>query len=698
MCPPEKPRVPVSLNRIVIAAGLIAGWAPALLSGAGAQPAAPASGAAVRQLADEVRNLGWLCYAARSERGDWDLFVCRPDGSDRRNLTLTSECNEFSPQFSRDGRNLLYRRVPRSEVFDRNRYGEQGELVWANRDGSDARGFGKAGEYAWASWSPDAQQIACLSIKGVFFVELASQQVRRTLPRQGMFQQLTWSPDGQWLVGVANSFGTGWSVARMNATTGQASAVNTVDCCTPDWFPDSRQVVFSWRPPGQKANQGYGWTQLWRADGEGRSRQLVYGEDGRHVYGGHVSPDGQYVLFTGNQEEDGDPDHAGAPMVLLRLSDSPMIGGESWELRARHPNAKDGPVLSLPVGWEPCWASGEMPGAATSAPLQVPLTPALSLPTGEGDRATPLGSERTIAEPERPSDLARELHELGWLAFSARSERGDWDLFRMRPDGSERRNLTNTREFNEAGARFSPDGTRLLYYRLPKGEPVDNNTYGTFELVVANADGSTPLVLGNEFPWASWGPDGRQLACLAPKGIRIVDVATRSVVREFPRQGIVSQLVWSPDGQRFAGTANGLGPFWNIGCLNPKTGTIRAVSETERYNCTPDWMPDSRGIVYARGIIPQQPGHAELWVANADGTERWRVYAEAGHHLYGACASPDGRHLLFTRSVEDLGQVPAIEMAIIRWSQASTNLAGPVPRLDLGPGWEPHWTAQAKLP
>ena len=76
--------------------------------------------------------------------------------------------------------------------------------------------------------------------------------------------------------------------------------------------------------------------------------------------------------------------------------------------------------------------------------------------------------------------LAREVHGLGWIAFSAATAAGDWDLFVMRPDGSERRPLTDTREFNEAGVRFSPDGTRILYYRMPAREPVDNNTYGTF--------------------------------------------------------------------------------------------------------------------------------------------------------------------------------------------------------------------------
>ena len=127
-------------------------------------------------------------------------------------------------------------------------------------------------------------------------------------------------------------------------------------------------------------------------------------------------------------------------------------------------------------------------------------------------------------------------------------------------------------------------------------------------------------------------------------------------------------------------------------------GELRGVSETERYNCTPDWCPDSRQVVYARGIIPNVPGRAELWTASADGGARHRIYAEDGHHIYGACASPDGRYVTFTRSIEDLGKVTEIEMAVIRWPEAS-NLGDTraVVRLDLGPGWEPHWTAKEVL-
>jgi Tol biopolymer transport system component len=647
-----------------------------------------------RELADEVRDKGWIVFCARAEAGDWDLFLCRPDGSDLRNITRTPEFNEAAPQFSRDGHRLLYRRLPRGEAISGNRYGEQDRLVFANSDGTSAEVYGESGQYPWASWSPDGRQIACLSIKGITFVDIASRQIVRTLERQGFFQQLTWSPDGQWLSGVANSFGTGWSVARMNVQTGAVNAVSRVDCCTPDWFPDGRQMIFSNRPPGQKGNNGQGWTQLWMADAEGKTRRLVYGEDGRHVYGGHMSPDGKYVLFTGNMREDGDPENAGAPMGLLRLSDAPIIGGESGELRALHPEAHSGPVLTLPAGWEPCWTFSKIENRGMGfQPMQ----------HRQDADATFSRSNDAGQEVAR---LADEVRDKGWIVFSAATDAGDWDLFRMRPDGSDRRKLTDTRQYNEAGVKFSPDGKKMLYYRMANTDKMDNNTYGTYDLVIADSHDGNPVVYGRGFPWASWGPDGTQIACLDKKGIQIVDLAGRKVLRQIPRSGVVQQLVWSPDGKRFVGTANGLGIAWAIGCLDAETGKIHAVSETDRYNCTPDWLPDSEHIIYSRGIVPDQPGWTDLWTAKADGSERHMLYAEQGHYAYGSCVSPDGQYILFTRSELDLGRVDnsRTRMALIRWKDTPMVRGGgePLPKgspnvpsgplLDLSWGWEPTWT------
>ena len=81
--------------------------------------------------------------------------------------------------------------------------------------------------------------------------------------------------------------------------------------------------------PGQKTNGGQGWTQLWRVDADGKNPRLVYAKDERHAYGSFVSPDAKYVIFTGNIEEDGDPEHEGGPMSLMHLSDAPIIEGHS---------------------------------------------------------------------------------------------------------------------------------------------------------------------------------------------------------------------------------------------------------------------------------------------------------------------------------------------------------------------------------
>ena len=85
------------------------------------------------------------------------------------------------------------------------------------------------------------------------------------------------------------------------------------------------------------------------------------------------------------------------------------------------------------------------------------------------------------------------------------------------------------------------------------------------------------------------------------------------------------------------------------------------------------------------------------------------LYAESGRHIYGGASSPDGRYLLFSRSVEDLGKVDHAKTTIALIRFADTPMLGdddsalrkrfpdarPAARLDLGPGWEPHWTASA---
>ena len=53
-----------------------------------------------------------------------------------------------------------------------------------------------------------------------------------------------------------NAFGAAWTVVRMNPATGEANAVAQFQNCTPDWFPDSRHIIYSSRPAGQNDADG----------------------------------------------------------------------------------------------------------------------------------------------------------------------------------------------------------------------------------------------------------------------------------------------------------------------------------------------------------------------------------------------------------------------------------------------------------
>jgi Tol biopolymer transport system component len=337
---------------------------------------------------------------------------------------------------------------------------------------------------------------------------------------------------------------------------------------------------------------------------------------------------------------------------------------------------------------------------ATAAVLLIGLTLSLGTLTNHAQNSSGPTSDPKVAE------LASEVHTKGWIVYSAQTPGGDWDLFLMRPDGSGRRNITNTTTFNETAARFSPDGRRLLYYRQPSGSNVDNNSYGTHDLVIANSDATNPIVYGSDYPWASWGPEGDNIACLAKKSIRIVDLPRRKVTRELERKDVFEQLFWSPDGKWFCGTANGLGQYWSIARMNLNTGEMNRVSDPHCYNCTADWFPDSQHIIYSNGI-PCTNEWAQLWMATGDGKQRKMIYGETGRHIYGGAVSPDGKYVLFTKSQRDLGKVdnsvttlalmrlrdaPAIggDSEILRKAYPHAR-AGPV--LDLSFGWEPHWTA-----
>jgi Tol biopolymer transport system component len=318
------------------------------------------------RLKAEVSAKGWLLFSQKTEAGDYDLFICRPDGSAKRNLTHSPEWVEFGGRFSPDGRRMLYRRLEKlgdskRGLINHDLWGALGSLVIANADGSNPQPIGESGQWPWACWSPDGKQISCLYKREgkIRLFDLETKKLVKEMPRQGIFQQLYWSGDSKRLCGTANLNGQDWNIVSIDLDSGKLSQLSRDLCCTPDWFQgDANRVIYSCRVPGVGGE--YGWTMLMQASTDGQNRTLVYGERERHIYYGCTSPDDKYVVF-GVPVSDGGVD---AEMALVRLADTPMVVPDDYQgLKALYPGAKSGPMLRLgQAGFEPHWTYAEIEG------------------------------------------------------------------------------------------------------------------------------------------------------------------------------------------------------------------------------------------------------------------------------------------------------------------------------------------------
>ncbi len=246
-----------------------------------------------------------------------------------------------------------------------------------------------------------------------------------------------------------------------------------------------------------------------------------------------------------------------------------------------------------------------------------------------------------VSDPRISPDGARVVYTRGWV--DKRSDRWESSLWIMNADGTRARHL-----IAGGGARWSPDGTRILF--TARGEPDGTQLFVRW----MDEEGAVSQItrLENGPSGARWSPDGEWIAFTG----RVSDRADFAGV-ELPQRPEGAQWVREPKVVERAGYKRDRAGYVDTGWTHvfvvpAEGGTARRLTDGDWNHSGVRWSPDGSEIYFASY-------REEDW----DRPERWQeseIYAVA-------VASGDVRRLTDRRG-PDGDPVPSPDGSLVAYT------------------------------
>lgn len=278
-----------------------------------------------------------------------------------------------------------------------------------------------------------------------------------------------------------------------------------------------------------------------------------------------------------------------------------------------------------------------------------------------------------IAELSLPSRIAFESDRFG-----------QFDIFSVKPDGTDLRRLTN-HSATDAHAAWSPDGRRIAF---------TSNRDGNYDLYVMDADGGNLRRLTNDARYdgeANWSPDGSQIVFHSDRGdqfggdLYILGVDNGELIEITNNQVPEYGPEWSPDGHSIVFVEV---RERHVLCIMDRNANNRRCITPNLYSATqPSWSPDGATITFTcRTSVLMEP---EVCLVNPDGSN-FRMLAEDPAADHEAAWSPDGARIAFHSERIGRGDVFVVGADDSGLRNLSANASQ---------DWNPSWgVARAALP
>ena len=231
-----------------------------------------------------------------------------PVDSGDRTAIYVSEGRFEAPNWSRDGKSLLYNRDGR--LLSLQLTGGMAETIdtgFANRLNND---HGISPEGSLIAFSDQSQE----EHRSVIYVMPATGNPPRRLTKNSPSYWHGWSPDGKTLAFVGQRDGN-FDIYTIPVEGGEETRLTTAPGLDdgPEYSPDGQYIYFN--------SERTGHMQIWRMKTDGSEQTQVFSDEYNNWFP-HISPDGKYMVFLSfDKSVSGHPENRDVTLRVMTMAD-----------------------------------------------------------------------------------------------------------------------------------------------------------------------------------------------------------------------------------------------------------------------------------------------------------------------------------------------------------------------------------------